>query len=80
MQVPEKREQLKGDVGLFGLGGEPEVLERQDLQSSWEGLGPEVGLIEEFDISFDRNIISFGVEHVCHQTEMHVQKRLILDI
>ena len=48
MQVPEKREQLKGDVGWFGMGGEPEVLERQDWQSSWEGLGPEVGLKEEF--------------------------------
>ena len=55
VQVPEKREQLKGDVGWFGWGGEPEVLERQDRQSSWEGLGPEVGLIEKFDISFERN-------------------------
>ena len=48
VQVPENREQLKGEVGLFGMGGEPEVLERQDRQSSWEGLGPEVGLKEEF--------------------------------
>ena len=48
VQVPEKRVQLKGDVGLFGLVREPEVLERQDWQSSWEGLGPEVGLKEEF--------------------------------
>ena len=78
MQVPEKREQLKGEVGLFGMGGE--VLERQDLQSSWEGLGPEVGLIEEFDISCERNITLFGVEHVCHQTETHCHKRSILDI
>ena len=54
VQVPENREQLKGDVGGFRMGGEPEVLERQDLQSSWEGPGPEVGLIEEFDISCER--------------------------
>ena len=52
MQVPENREQLKGEVGLFGMGGE--VLERQDWQSSWEGLGPEVGLIDEFDNSCER--------------------------
>ena len=60
MQVPEKREQLKGDVGGFGLGGEPEVLERQDRQSSWEGLGPEVGLIEEFDILCERKMTMFA--------------------
>ena len=60
MQVPEKREQLKGDVRLFGLVREPEVLERQDRQSSWEGLGPEVGLIDEFDISCERKMTMFA--------------------